>query len=183
MHVTIPYKSKRPTLYCSTATSEGKKKILPQNTMHPLKPARESEVPPKKLRELRVIKEQAKKKTSNKEKADDPFKTETRKTPPTATATSTKANPMLQSQKIIEEKKREDHKILKNNKVLPPIEKTVSSSVNNGVPKKEKLGVRHIKIRTNTKSVDAKKVSKNGKSTKKRESPAKKDTKKTKHKA
>ena len=169
IHVTIPYKAKRPTIYCATASTEGKKKVYQQ------KPTREQEASLKRIKEVRASRELNKKKSITKDKIEELGETQR--------APEAGRNGLLKSQKIGEEKKRGEAKLTKNNTYLPPIEKPLSSSGNANNPaaaRKLKQNVKHIKIRSTQKQTEGKKGAKSVKGAKKGE--VKKETKKGKAK-
>eukprot|EP01022_Parablepharisma_sp_SALTPOND_P032162 TRINITY_DN830_c0_g1_i1.p3 TRINITY_DN830_c0_g1~~TRINITY_DN830_c0_g1_i1.p3 ORF type:complete len:369 (+),score=53.67 TRINITY_DN830_c0_g1_i1:8381-9487(+) len=170
IHITIPYRTKRPTLYGPTATSEGKKKQTAPKT------TKESEVTLKKIKELKkeYSSSPSKKKPVVREKSADAAG-EPQKALNRGTA-------LLRSQKMVEREdkkkeelcKRKEHKL--NNAFFPPIEKTPE------VIKKPKQGLRQIKVKIGVKAADVKKAGKVAKSVKRVEG-AKGGVKKLKHKS
>lgn len=184
VRVTIPYKSKRPTLYSSTAASDSKKKKngKEKGKLQQKSPTAESKKP------LRMIKEQPRKKPSAPAKPKSkPEREDTIPPPQSQDNNNAKSRTLFRNPR--EEQKREELKTAKTG-LLPPIEKssTASSSSGNGSqpsPKKARQVVRikgKEKEKEREKEKTAERKAKPPKVPRKSGTVVRKDSKRRKHK-
>ncbi len=184
LHITIPYKTKRPTLYCPTATSESKKKV-PSATAAKSS-SKESDTTLKKIKETKKESSSyAATAAAGSRTAPTPAANNKRKSaaPPREKSADaagepqhralTRGNALLKSQKLEPKKeelvvRRKEHKL--NNAFLPPIEKIPEPPT-----KKLKQNVRHIKVKIGAVKAGEKKLGKSAaKASKKTTDPVKK---------
>ena len=177
IHITIPYKARRPTLHLSTATSEGKKKppVTKTSSENPvvLKKIKESAKESKK--EYLAPPPMAKKKLTKREKSAD----YTRESQQVASRGSI----LPKSQKVRERADEEEDKEEAASKAeerrinkaacLPPIEKRTETV------RKAKQSIRRVKVKIIGKQADLKKLGKTANTFKKGD--RRKESRKTKH--
>jgi len=198
IHVTIPYKIKRTTIYCPTATSEGKKKSIAGNPLPNTTKQQSKEIEASTLKKIKEVRKEYVSTATSKRKplipreksTDIPALTENDEEEKHKITTQT--NGLLKSKKtaIIEERrkeespkpKRKEHKL--NSVIFPAIEgmNTAIKQIPENIQKKPRQAIRHIKVRIASKSSEIKKGTKPGKNHKdKKVDHQRKDSKRGKH--